>query len=307
MSTVSPRPDARSTALPATGRPAVVVALDGSPAAATALPLARVVARQLGAAVEILHVSPALPPDPAVLKLLSSDLEVGAATRLRWAVGYPAAGILEAVSDPTVELVILTTHGRQVALDGYLGRVAEAVIASTPHPILLARPEAAARVGEAVAELRHLLLPLNGTPTTAAALQPATALASRLGAAVDLLYVANPDQGPPLERGSIGAPRYVDQPQHEWPAWGREVIQRLCHDLAECPANVPVAMHWASGDIGGAIAAFATEHAVDAIALVRRSRLEPGRAAVLRAVLNATPCPILLVSGPESEFRYGAV
>jgi hypothetical protein len=66
-------------------------------------------------------------------------------------------------------------------------------------------------------------------------------------------------------------------------------------------------MNFAYGDIGTAITAFAAEHTVDAIALVRRSRLEPGHAAVLRAVLLATPCPILLVSGPESESPLDAV
>jgi nucleotide-binding universal stress UspA family protein len=277
----------------------VVVALDGSPAAATALPLAQVVARQLGAPIELLHVAPSLRLAPEVLQQLPAALEGGPVRQLRWVVGDPVTEILAVVSDPSVEVVVLTTHGRTVVPEGYLGRVAEAVIAGTVHPILLVRPEAAARIGPAVPELRRLLLPLNGTPTTAAALRPATDLASRLGASIDLLYVASPELKPPLERGSIGAPRYVDQPQHEWPAWAQEVIERLCRCFAECPASVPVAMHFAYGEIGTAITAFAAEHAVDAIALVRRSRLEPGHAAVLRAVLLATPCPILLVSGPS--------
>jgi nucleotide-binding universal stress UspA family protein len=289
-------PDTKAAALANEGRPAVVVAFDGSPAAATALPLARIVAGQLGAPVEILHVAPTPRPAPDILKLLPNEPEADSAVRLRWAVGEPVAGILEVVSDPGVELVVLTTHGRVIQSDGYLGRVAEAVIANTPHPVLLVRPEAAPS-GPALVPLERLLLPLDGTPKTATALQPATSLAGRLGASIDLLYVASTDQAPARERGAIHPSRYVDQPHHEWPHWSKEVVDRLCTCLAQCPASVPVQVYLAQGSIGPEIARFAREHRVDAIVLVRRSRLQPGRAPILRSVLELTPCPVLLVAG----------
>jgi nucleotide-binding universal stress UspA family protein len=172
--------------------------------------------------------------------------------------------------------------------------VAEQVIVGATRPILLIRPEAtpvAIRLGAA---LRRLVLPLDGTPTTAALLAPATALASRLGASVDLLYVAS-SAAPPDEPGSIGAPQYIDQPQHEWPQWAHEVISRLAEACAQCPPDVPLRTFLAQGDAGAAIARFAAEHTSDAVVLARRSRLEPGRAAVLRTVLDQTPCPVLLV------------
>jgi hypothetical protein len=53
------------------------------------------------------------------------------------------------------------------------------------------------------------------------------------------------------------------------------------------------------GPIGPEIARFALEHQYEAIILVRRSHLEPGRARVLRAVLDLTSCPILLVGAPS--------
>lgn len=284
MSTAQPEP-----------RPRVLVALDGSPAAATAFPLARVVAAQLGAAVEILHCAAAPLPDSELrerLHLDSAELE-GIAPRLY--LGEPAPGILHAAADPGVALVVLTTHGRSVEPGRPLGRIAEAVIADTTRPVLLVRPEAAAE--QSARELRRLLLPLDGTPTTATALRPATDLAGRIGASVDLLYVASPAQAPPAEPGSIGAPRYVDQPQHEWPHWASEVIERLCVHCAECPPDVPIRMFLAHGEIGAEIARFAAEHEDDAIIMVRRSRLERGRAGILRAVLDRMPCPVLLLGG----------
>lgn len=141
----------------------------------------------------------------------------------------------------------------------------------------------------------RLLLPLDGTPTTAAALPPATRLASDLGASIDLLYVANHKQAAQVEPGSMGAPRYVDQPQHEWPAWKREFIHRLCTLCAACPPDVPVQAFLRASAVGAEIVGFAIEHDEDAIILVRRSRFERGRAPVLRAVLAHAPCPILLI------------
>ena len=32
---------------------------------------------------------------------------------------------------------------------------------------------------------------------------------------------------PPAESGTFVVPRYLDQPQHEWPAWSREFLERV--------------------------------------------------------------------------------
>ena len=31
----------------------------------------------------------------------------------------------------------------------------------------------------------------------------------------------------PSQPGSLPAPRYIDQPQHEWPAWAGEFVERM--------------------------------------------------------------------------------
>lgn len=277
----------------------VLVALDGSPAASAALPHARLVAAQLGAAVEIIHViSPEGVVSPMPERLLRA-LRPGETLSIRLEDRAVARALLEAAAASNVQLLVMTTHGRDVEPGRRLGRVAEEVIARTDRPILLIRPESVSV--EAVRPLRRLLLPLDGTPATAAALSPATELAGRLGSAVDLLHVVSPGASPPQEPGSIGAPAYVDQEQHEWPAWMSEVVERLATTLAHCPAGVPVCVHLRRGEIGEAIAHFAAERQVDAIVLVRRSHLEPGRARVLRAVLTHTPCPVVLLSGPPTS------
>ena len=280
-------------------RARIVVAWDGSRGSASTFPLAGVVGAQLGADVEILHVlapgEPAAEAEEALRQVGRDGLE-GASLRLER--GEVVRQILAAGGKRDVELVVLTTHVGSIKEGRHLGSVAEAVVARTQKPVLLVRPEAPA----GARKLRRLLLPVDGTPKTAAALGPATLLAKRLGASLDLLYVAGagPSREGPAERGSIAAPRYVDQQQHEWPEWATEVAERLAACCAHCPPEVPVRMFLALGDVGEEIERFALEHSSDAIVLVRRSRLQPGRARTLRSVLQRAPCPVLVLSGPET-------
>jgi nucleotide-binding universal stress UspA family protein len=74
--------------------------------------------------------------------------------------------------------------------------------------------------------LHHVLVPHDGNPSTSCALRPAAELAEHGRA--ELLVVHVMDVGAaPAELGSLTTPRYVDQPQHEWPAWASEFIGRL--------------------------------------------------------------------------------
>ena len=59
------------------------------------------------------------------------------------------------------------------------------------------------------------------------------------------------------------------------------------------PMRVSVAPE-AIGDIGAAIVREAVARKVDALVLVRTSRLEPGHGGILRAVLAQTPCPVIV-------------
>lgn len=276
---------------------AVLVAWDGSPASATAFPLARVIAERLGATLQILYVHPPGKVDPALLKelRLAADKLDGAEFRIR--AGDAATEIMKATEEEDVALIVLTTHGRVVEARRGMGHVAEEVVRRTRRPVFLVNPEVA--LGRPPNRLGRILLPLDGTPKTAVALRPATELAEKLGAELDLLYVASPDQAVPSERGSMVAPRYVDQAQHEWPQWTQEAIRRLAQSCAGCPPSVKTRMFLAQGDIGEEITRFANQHGAEAVVLVRRSRLQPGRARVLRAVLKAAPCPILILGGPE--------
>jgi nucleotide-binding universal stress UspA family protein len=276
----------------------VLVAWDGSAAASTAIPVAQRVAEQLAAEVETLCVV----KDEEELRGWEESLRpeaVRLGVGMRLVVGEVAKEIVEAAEAEEVSLVALTTHGRDIERDGVrLGSVAEAVIARVRLPVLILKPAQVA--GQAApSPMRRLLVPIDGTPKTAEALRPVTELASALKATIDLLYVTDPRQKPPSERGSMTSPRYVDQPQHEWPEWAAEVARRLSSICAGCPKEIEVHTYLARGDAGEEIRKFAIEHQSDAIVLVRRSRFQPGRAKVIRAVLRDTPSYVIIVGGED--------
>jgi nucleotide-binding universal stress UspA family protein len=278
-------------------QPLVLVALDGSPASAMALPAARAVASQLDAILEILFVSErAASISPASVDPIQAYLEhEHVAAHIRHVAGCdPAQAILRATEEEDVSLVVLTTHGREIEPERELGSVSEKVVASVARPILLIRPEAAVSNIARPSELRRLLVPINGTLSTCELLQPAVALARELGASLDLLHIASPGHSPPSERGALTGPRFVDQPQHEWPAWCHEAVSRMAQGM-HLESDQPVHVFLASGPISEAILNFAVDHHSDAIVLARSSRLEPDRAHVLRAILRRTPCPVILV------------
>jgi nucleotide-binding universal stress UspA family protein len=266
-------PASASSAVASTPSRAVVwVADDGSPAAATAVPVAQTIARQLGAEVELFTEQ-------------QSDA---------------AHAILAATEDPRVVLVVLATHGREVEAGRGLGSVAEAVMARSERPVLLVRPEATGQSVGSAHPLRRLLFPLDGTPRTLAGLTPAIAFARQLGASVDLLCVLRSGDQRAREPGTFTSPQYVDQPQHEWPQWVREVKARVASLCGGWPPGMAVQALLTVDGISDEILRVAGERHHDAIVLVRRSHLELGRAAVLRAVVAAMPCPVLLLAAPAA-------
>jgi nucleotide-binding universal stress UspA family protein len=120
----------------------VLVALDGSPAAATALPIARTIAAQLGARVEALHVMPPGSHGVDGRAILGSAGESPDRIRLRTVNGTPAEEILRAGEAPNVVVVVLATHSHTVRPNGVLAAIPRRGIAATTRPVLLVRPGA---------------------------------------------------------------------------------------------------------------------------------------------------------------------
>ena len=273
----------------------ILLPLDGSEAAMAALPIARVIAKVVGAIVHVVHVVPRPLPRKELLDALR--LRPG---QLRGAVidqltGPIAATIVQEAVRRQSTFIVMTVHGRTPS--NVLGPIAREVLQQAPCPVIFVRPDAAVRPGGPGTVLRRILLPLDGVPSTTVASIPAIDLAERGGAELDILLATTAGVGRPAERGTFVAPRYVDQPHHEWPAWTQEFINRLCRCLGTCPA-VPVHLSLAIGDPAEAILRVAAERRSDLIALAWRGRLNGKHGAIIKTVLHRAPCPVLILRVP---------
>lgn len=276
-----------------TRQPLILVPLDGSLASNTALPAARRVAERVGAELCILHVTARpLPMNQLVAALGLSEAEI-ARVRLEQASGTPAPAIMRVARERHPWLLIMSTQGESARREHRLGSTTAAVIQATTCAILVVRPD----MPEPTRSLRQLvrvLLPLDGSPSAAAAVLPAAELAQRLGARLDLLHVATLGKPLPKERGSLVGPRYLDAPEHEWPAWAQEFRERFGPGPEALPA-AEVQLHVTPGDPSEAILCFAREQHSDLIAIAWHRTLEAGRADIVKYLLREASCPLLFV------------
>ena len=97
----------------------------------------------------------------------------------------------------------------------------------------------------------------------------------------------------PAEAGSFTTPRYVDQPQHEWPAWTSEFVSRL---TGICPlGHLHVRMSLAHGNTAAEILHLSERQSTDLIVLAWRGMWEARRAGTLKDILREAHCPIMVV------------
>jgi nucleotide-binding universal stress UspA family protein len=198
----------------------LLVPLDGSAFSEHALPLALSIARRARAELQLLHVHAPLAAVYAEGAFyLDSQLEDelkehqkghldAVARRLKGPPDVRICPILhEGAVAPTIRaaaestgagLVVMTTHGRGPLARFWLGSVADQLVRELPMPLLLVRPgEAAAELGTEPV-LKHLLLPLDGSPLAEEMIEPAVALGSLMDADYTLLRVVRPVLAAPV-------------------------------------------------------------------------------------------------------------
>jgi nucleotide-binding universal stress UspA family protein len=216
---------------PPTALTRLIVPVDGSSEAETALPVAEALATEAGAEVVLLRapVGDDGPETEAYLARLTGARGSGGSPRVRWLVWYdePARAIASAVADLQGDLVVMTTHGRRGLRRLLLGSVAEEVIRTAPVPVLLVRG-AWPRPGWRPS---RVLLPLDGTDRAEAILQVLTWLPVGPTAAVDLLRVvesAGPEDplgvGPVAGSGPAEAEAYLSDVAARLERQGRQVV-----------------------------------------------------------------------------------
>ncbi len=196
----------------------ILVALDGSRFAETALPVAARLARSAGAN---LHLAMAHEPVMALVPAADIPITTGpdevamratekaylASTAMEFGtVGAGPVGfsLLEGLAGPTLvdelakrapDLLVMATHGRGPLSRFWLGSVADHVVRHTAVPVLLLHPRDGAPVPPPETKMQTCLVPLDRSGEAEKILGPLTDLAKLTQAHITLLHVIEPVLG----------------------------------------------------------------------------------------------------------------
>jgi nucleotide-binding universal stress UspA family protein len=298
----------------------LLVPLDGSAFGEHALALARAIAYQAGAALHLVHVHVITVPisvdaipvfdealdaqdrarEQAYLDNLARRLSAGSALRVITAVlEDPIAGAIRAYAVAhDIDLVVMTSHGRGAFSRFWLGSVADTLARCAPMPILLLRPPETPLELDRPPEIKHILVPLDGSALAESVLPPACALGALTDAAITLLHVIAPE-----------AAGY----ETDWPTAQSEVgtlavlragAQTYLDRVAERLGAQSLVVHTAviGGQPAPAILEYAHDHAIDLIALATHGRGGAARillGSIADKVVRGATTPVLLYRPPK--------
>ena len=267
--------------------PLILVPLDGTKQALAALPVAMVLGEIERAALHILHVGEHELASEELLSQMRRETPLLGGVTINTRVGTPASEILQAAGAIEPRLIVMCKHSG-AERGKMLGRTAMRVLHDAHCPVVLVPPER----GATPWHLHHVLVPHDGTPSTSGALRPAAELAEHGRAELLVVHVTDV-RAAPAELGSLTTPRYVDQPQHEWPAWASEFIDRLA---CGCPlGQLHVRILLAHGKAAAEILRLSEKQSTDLIVLAWRGIWEVPRAVTIKDILREARCPIMVV------------
>jgi nucleotide-binding universal stress UspA family protein len=252
----------------------IVVPLDGSSFSEQVLPLAVRLAERHHARLEIVHVFEALAPylvqgappiDPGLDSALRRDRKnylEDIAQRLRGASSLKvdarviegtevATTLADYCSEHHVDLVIMATHGRGGLSRFWVGSVSTGVVRRSDTPVLLVRPSEPPASDVAPSPLRHILLPLDGTPADDEALEDAVAVAEDgaefflLHVRAPVVYFAEPEVSPEIQAELEAASQsYVDTVAKRIRARGFTASTHVIVEESAARAILQVAEAW---------------------------------------------------------------
>jgi nucleotide-binding universal stress UspA family protein len=201
----------------------------------------------------------------------------------------PAEAVLRLATDLPNPLIAICTHS-MAPDETSLGPLVAALLDAAPPRLLLMTPDA----GRDLWCPRRLLLAHDGSPSADSAILPAAELAQLSSAEVIALHVAAPRAEKPNEPGSLPAPRYIDQPQHEWPSWAGEFASRMLA-LGGSADAINFKLLVTAGQPGSEIAQFARDNESDLVILPWHGKWQEQRGGAVEAVVRHSACPVLLI------------
>jgi nucleotide-binding universal stress UspA family protein len=268
----------------------IVLPLDGSKLSQVAIPVARVLVELFGATAHLLYVGEQVGDPETTLAHIGVHWEQLPGAVVDQITGFAPEGILSLAKELPRSLIVMCTHTGHNRNPDSFGSVTEAVLGGNPDRILLIAPER----GNKAFEIRSVVVAHDGTPAAAVAAGPAVEIANRTHADIIVVHVAAAQAGCPEELGSLPAPQYVDQPQHEWPSWAGEFSARMLA-LGAPASSVKFEVVVCRGQPGSEVAHLARTRKSDMIVMANPGIWEHCRHGLTRVVVRTSGCPVLLV------------
>jgi nucleotide-binding universal stress UspA family protein len=281
----------------------LLVPLDGTPEAATALPAATTLASIHGATITLVRVisdrhDNAAERQQAEVELRSAAETLdGPAVRVTALVqtGPAAALIVHAAEVSDADLIVMATHGRTGLSRALAGSVSERVVADSGRPVLVLKPD-----DKPLDRIATILVPVDGSVGALLGLSAAVGLARAAGARLILLDAVPPMPMWMYGEASIGAVAYFD------PAWEQEALQSAetyVTGLGERlrKTGLQVETRAVRGEVAPTIQTVADETDADLVVMSTHALTGPARTvlgSVADAVVRTSLRPVLLVRRP---------
>jgi Universal stress protein family len=243
----------------------ILAAITNDSAAPAVIASARALAPLFSATVQALHVG----SEQAVLL---SSVVARAQVPLKTVPGEVVQEIVDEVDTEDVAAVAIGARGERAGRRP-AGRTALALVASLSKPVVAVAPDTVVHD-----PIRRVLVPLDGTMASAAALTEIVELAA--GAALQIV-VAHVHPVRTL-------PAFGDHLPHEVQAWSEEFIAR------HCPGALDATLELRVGAPNEHLLDICRCSDCDLVALGWSQDLSRGRAAVVRRMLAESPVPVLL-------------
>jgi nucleotide-binding universal stress UspA family protein len=252
----------------------LLVPLDGTPEAATALPAATTLASIHGATITLVRVI--------------SDRHDNAAERQQAEVELRSAA--ETLDGPAVRVTALVQTGPAAA-----SSVSERVVVDSRRPVLVLKPD-----DKPLDRIATILVPVDGSVGALLGLSAAVGLARAAGARLILLDAVPPMPMWMYGEASIGAVAYFD------PAWEQEALQSAetyVTGLGERlrKTGLQVETRAVRGEVAPTIQTVADETDADLVVMSTHALTGPARTvlgSVADAVVRTSLRPVLLVRRP---------
>ncbi|MGH8326600.1 MAG: universal stress protein [Steroidobacteraceae bacterium] len=272
----------------------LLVPLDGSRRAARSLGCATWLAAELDARLHILSAATQpLPAQEELTRLRVPEADWPRIT-LHHAMSLPEEAILGAAQEYDARLIIMSAHGEaqertaSAALtpDRSIGHVTRAVIEHGNRPVLLLPDAYRERL-----PWKRILVPISAEVEASPAAGIAIALANALALRIRIAHVLD---GPDGKSGLEATARYADATHHEYPEQLAELVRRAVSTATpeECRRIEEVAL--LRGEIAAQLLQQIEHGDVSLIAIGWHGSLVSGRAKVIKRLLPAITCPMLL-------------